>query len=96
MSNEKFIKHATKILKKIGVIDLQYSRIDGKPLFKIGIDKIDLLKKYFIIDVVQSLEDIKFTYPTKNYNPENIFLTVTNFSKQQIRKQKLKKCQKYS
>ena len=90
--SDEFVENATKILNKIGVIDLQYARIDGKPLFKIGLDKIDLLKKYFKIILISTLED--YTLADQNpsiyiYKQTEKFLKAEDYSDLYIRKLKI-------
>jgi hypothetical protein len=71
-----FKKESTKKLNEIGVIDLQYSRIDGKPIFKIDIDKIEILKKYFFIELINFLEDHRIR---QTFNGE-YYLKATDFT----------------
>lgn len=103
--SDKFINDATNILKKHDVTDIQYSRIDGKPLFKVRMDKIHLLNKYLKIELVPSLEDnlsaYLFNSNTNQYKPYECLLKASDFTDEYKlkleRKNKLKKiCQKSS
>jgi hypothetical protein len=96
-----FKKEATKKLLEIGVYDIQYSRVDGNPLFKIDVNKIDTLKKYFIVELVSILEgNITQTLCTPNntYMSYDSLLKATDFTNNYKRKIKLKhiqKCQRF-
>lgn len=102
--SDKFINQSIKLLKKYNATFVGYSRIDGKPLFKINIDQIHLLNKYLFIELVPFLEDnlnaLSFNSQSTQHISVECLLKASDFTDEYKlrleRKQKLEKiCQKY-